>query len=145
MTDLFTIGYEGKKLDELILILKNNSVKCLVDVRELPLSRKKGFSKTPLAEACRISGIKYVHMRAAGNPREIRKKYAKKGEYQKCLDRYHEYLKLNSHVVSNLYKYIIAETSCLLCFEKDPSRCHRSILTTELKAFNGTKIAAINL
>ena len=43
---LFTIGYEDKIIDNFISELKNNNIEKVVDVRELPLSRKKGYSKT---------------------------------------------------------------------------------------------------
>ncbi|WP_317134813.1 DUF488 family protein [Rhodoferax lithotrophicus] len=42
---LFTLGYEGLVLDAFIARLQAAQVKTVVDVRELPLSRKKGFSK----------------------------------------------------------------------------------------------------
>ena len=47
---LYTIGYEGRKIDEFVVNLKSSHVKMLIDVRELPLSRKKGFSKNKLKE-----------------------------------------------------------------------------------------------
>src|ERR1041385_3912514 len=67
-TVLFTIGYEGRALDELIAMLSAERVERVIDIRELPLSRRRGFSKTPLGEALRAAGIEYVHMRSAGNP-----------------------------------------------------------------------------
>ena len=50
-TALFTIGYEGRALDELIAELQAHRIDRVIDVRELPLSRRRGFSKTPLREA----------------------------------------------------------------------------------------------
>src|SRR3954471_22699032 len=67
-TALFTIGYEGRALDELLAILRANKIDRLIDVRDLPLSRRRGFSKTPLGNAARDAGIEYVHLREAGNP-----------------------------------------------------------------------------
>src|SRR3954447_15665830 len=65
---LFTIGYEGRELDEFLAALANAKVDRLIDIRELPLSRRRGFSKTPLRTALEGAGIEYVHMRSAGNP-----------------------------------------------------------------------------
>lgn len=42
---LFTLGYEGLVIDAFIARLQAAQVKTVVDVRELPLSRKKGFSE----------------------------------------------------------------------------------------------------
>ena len=54
---LFTVGYEGRALDEMIAELVRAGVERLVDVRELPLSRRRGFSKTALGESLRGAGI----------------------------------------------------------------------------------------
>ena len=42
---LFTIGYEGRNIEEFISHLKNFNIPRLIDVRKIPLFRKKGFSK----------------------------------------------------------------------------------------------------
>ena len=45
-----TIGYEGSTIGDFVAALRHASINVLIDVRELPLSRKKGFSKNQLAE-----------------------------------------------------------------------------------------------
>ena len=42
---LFTLGYKGLTIEAFIARLQAAQVKTVVDVRELPLSRKKGFFK----------------------------------------------------------------------------------------------------
>ena len=42
---LFTIGYEGRSIDEYLNILIKNNIKILCDVRKNPLSRNMGFQK----------------------------------------------------------------------------------------------------
>ena len=49
MTELATIGYEGSAIEDFIATLKLANIEILLDVREIPLSRKKGFSKNALA------------------------------------------------------------------------------------------------
>jgi len=49
---LFTLGYEGLTIEAFIARLQAAQVKTVVDVRELPLSRKKGFSKSASAPPC---------------------------------------------------------------------------------------------
>ena len=46
---LFTIGYEGINQTQFISWLSNHKINVVADVRNLPLSRKKGFSKTALS------------------------------------------------------------------------------------------------
>jgi uncharacterized protein (DUF488 family) len=48
-SQVFTIGYEGRDIDEFVICLKDFNITRLIDVRELPLSRKRGFSKSTLA------------------------------------------------------------------------------------------------
>jgi uncharacterized protein (DUF488 family) len=45
-TKLVTVGYEWRSLGELVDALRAAGVERLIDVRELPLSRRRGFSKT---------------------------------------------------------------------------------------------------
>jgi len=60
---IFTIGYEGTTMDEFLAALKAAGVERLIDVRALPLSRRPGFSKSPLRAALEEVGIKYVHLK----------------------------------------------------------------------------------
>src|SRR4029077_141322 len=69
---LFTIGYERRSPDELVRALGDAGVTLLVDVRELPNSRRRGFSKNALAAALGDAGIASAHERALGNPKPYR-------------------------------------------------------------------------
>ncbi|MBA2771969.1 MAG: DUF488 domain-containing protein, partial [Sphingomonas sp.] len=57
---IFTIGYEGVTIGEFVVALQRAGVERLIDVRALPLSRRPGFSKTPLRAALNQVGIDYV-------------------------------------------------------------------------------------
>ena len=72
LSGLTTIGYEGASLPAFLATLKDAGVTRLLDIRELPISRRKGFSKTPLSQALAGVGIEYQHERALGAPRSIR-------------------------------------------------------------------------
>src|SRR5689334_11583223 len=69
---IFTIGYEGTTVPEFVSALREAGVERVVDVRALPLSRRPGFSKTPLRLALEEVGIDYVHLKALGTPAEGR-------------------------------------------------------------------------
>ena len=69
---IFTIGYEGATMDDFLSALKQAGVERVIDVRALPLSRRPGFSKTPLQNALAEAGIEYVHLKALGTPAEGR-------------------------------------------------------------------------
>ena len=60
---LFTIGYIGLTLEEFIDGLTSRGIECLIDTREIPISRKKGFSKSSLELELGRAGIVYRHFR----------------------------------------------------------------------------------
>jgi uncharacterized protein (DUF488 family) len=59
---VYTIGYEGLDIEAFISLLAMHRIEIVVDIRELPLSRKPGFSKKALSSAFKLSGLQYVHM-----------------------------------------------------------------------------------
>jgi uncharacterized protein (DUF488 family) len=75
MPTVFTTGYEQHAdTSSLIDTLRAVGVRRLVDVRELPLSRRRGFSKTALAAALATADIEYEHVRELGNPKADRER-----------------------------------------------------------------------
>ena len=83
------IGYQGRSVEDLIRALGDAQIGCVIDVRDVPWSRKPGFSKSQLAASLAAAGIGYVHLRAAGNPRENRKTAR---STQEALARYREHI-----------------------------------------------------
>src|SRR4029079_18659809 len=69
---IFTIGDEGATVGEFLAALQQAGVERVIDVRALPLSRRPGFSKSPLRAALEEAGIEYVHLKALGTPAEGR-------------------------------------------------------------------------
>lgn len=134
---LFTIGYEDKAIDNFISELKNNNIEKVVDVRELPLSRKKGYSKTLFSKLLGKNGIDYIHMKELGSPRELRKKLKKDGDLDYFFMEYRKYLKTQNDTVNILYKIISREKCCLVCYEDMPRKCHRTEIATEIKRIDG--------
>ena len=126
---VFTIGYAGKALDTFMKELLDAQVDRVVDVRALPLSRRKGFSKTPLSEALTGKGIEYVHLREAGNPfRE------QKGDLETTLGLYAAHLDTNPEVIVKVEAAIAGHRAALLCYEANASECHRSVIVSRLLA-----------
>ena len=126
---LFTIGYEGATMDEFLTALREAGVERVIDVRALPLSRRPGFSKTPLRNALADAGIHYVHLRALGTPADGRAA-ARAGKQDKLEQIYDAQLALPEAIVAaEEMKALAAErSSALLCFERDPAACHRTLL-----------------
>jgi uncharacterized protein (DUF488 family) len=133
MPTLFTIGYEQHRSpSSLIDALREAGVQRLVDVRELPLSRRRGFSKTALATALDDAGIKYEHVRALGNPKPYRDLY-KEGRVREGEKRYRKHLHNGSYpALVELGETLDDSATCLLCFEADHDACHRSVIVEAL-------------
>ena len=130
---IFTIGYEGTTMDEFLAALKAAGVERLIDVRALPLSRRPGFSKSPLRAALEEAGIEYVHLKALGTPAEGRSA-ARAGRHDDLERIYAAQLELPEAIVQGAQMLELAaeKPSALLCFERDHEHCHRSLLLTEV-------------
>lgn len=131
MTNIFTIGYEGASLADFLDRLESEGVNVLVDVRELPLSRRRGFSKSQLAELLERHGIRYMHRRELGAPRKIRHELRETGDYQKYFERFNAYLRTQREALERLACECVGAVA-LMCFERDPQECHRSAVAREL-------------
>ena len=126
---IFTIGYEGATQDAVIDRLKEAGVSLLVDVRAVPLSRRPGFSKNVLARGLAEAGIGYVGMKALGTPPAGREA-ARKGKIEVLREIYSGQLDLPEAIVQCAQMRALAEEQpiALLCFERSPDCCHRSLL-----------------
>ena len=126
---IFTIGYEGATMGDFLAALAAAGVGQVIDVRALPLSRRPGFSKTPLRGALAEAGIGYVHLKALGTPAAGREA-ARKGRHAELTRIYAGQLELPEAIAQGAEMLALArETpSALLCFERDPAGCHRSLL-----------------
>ena len=129
---LYTIGYEGATQDDVIGALEKAGVRRLIDVRQLPLSRRPGFSKTPLRNALAGHGIDYIHLKALGTPPEGREA-ARRGRHEEMARIYRNTLADPAAMVAVEQLRALAEEgpSALLCFEREPTHCHRQVLIDE--------------
>ncbi len=129
---LFTIGYEGATQDALIAALTAAGVTRLIDVRALPLSRRPGFSRTPLCGALAGHGIDYVHLKPLGTPPEGREA-ARRGRHDAMAAIYRGVLGDPAALVAveRLRALATEQPSALLCFEREPAHCHRQVLIDE--------------
>lgn len=127
---IYTIGYEGATQAEVIAALAGAGVKLLADIRAVPLSRRPGFSKNVLAAGLREAGIDYVGLKALGTPPEGREA-ARKHDLAKLADVYGRQLELPEAALqaAQLAEMAQERPTALLCFEREPGCCHRSLLT----------------
>lgn len=138
---VFTIGYEGADADRFLDTLKDAGVSTLADVRAVAGSRKRGFSKSALRDALENRGIGYRHFIELGTPKEGRQA-ARAGDSDLMKRIYCDEV-LTTEPAKEAFEELEAlarsQPICLLCFERDPSICHRRILAQRLEA-KGFKI-----
>ncbi|MGV7033302.1 DUF488 domain-containing protein [Methylobacterium symbioticum] len=139
---LFTIGYEGLESRQLTDALKDAGVGLLADVRAVANSRKRGFSKGALKAGIEEAGLAYAHLRALGTPKAGRE--AARGHDAALMRRIYCEAVLDTAdgglALDELAALAEAAPTCLLCFERDPERCHRRVLAERLAARGFTTV-----
>ncbi|HYP57537.1 MAG TPA: DUF488 domain-containing protein [Beijerinckia sp.] len=132
-TPLYTIGYEGSSIGDFLATLEAVGIDLLIDVREIPISRKPGFSKAALAAWLAKSDIEYMHLKGLGDPKAGRNA-AREGRYDDFRRIFADHL-LSDIAKAHLRRGIEAasnRTACLLCFERDHRLCHRQLVAEEM-------------
>ena len=126
---IFTIGYETTAVGEFLAALQRAGVERVIDVRAVPNSRRPGLSKTPLRNALAEAGIDYVHLRALGTPADGRAA-ARAGRHEDLKRIYAGQLELPEAMAQGAQMLDLAreKPSALLCYERDPAGCHRTLL-----------------
>lgn len=141
---LYTLGYEGFDIGAFVARAKTAGVATIVDVRELPLSRKKGFSKSSFREALAAAGIAYFHVPALGCPRDIRDRYKQDGDWAAYSKAFLAYIATQDATLRELVKLSKATAACLVCFEADYTMCHRTYVARAARKLGGLHVMHLN-
>jgi uncharacterized protein (DUF488 family) len=130
---IFTIGYESSTVAEFLAALRQARVERVIDVRAVPNSRRPGFSKNLLRNALAEVGIDYVHLRALGTPADGRAA-AREGRMDELERIYAGQLELPEAIAQGAEMLDLAKEkpSALLCYEREPRGCHRTLLLRSL-------------
>lgn len=144
--EVLTIGYEGAKLEDFIETLSIAGVDTLVDIRELPISRRKGFAKTALSDAVRHVGMNYVHIKLLGDPKPGRDA-AKAGQFDIFKKIFSEHMKKPEveEALEHLASLARKSRVCLLCYERKHEHCHRSMVADKIESQEGFSIIHIGV
>jgi uncharacterized protein (DUF488 family) len=138
---VFTIGHSSQEFSSFLKLLQQHGVTAVGDVRSAPYSRRHPqFSREPLEKALREAGIAYVYLgkelgarsddpRCSENGSVKYERLAKTELFQSGLDR----------VERGLESFTLA----LMCAEKEPLHCHRSILVSREVERRGIRVEHI--
>jgi uncharacterized protein (DUF488 family) len=139
---IFTIGYEQSRPDAVLQTLMNAKVQILIDTRAVAASRKPGFSKRALSAALDEAGIAYLHLQKLGTPADGRAA-ARAGRMKTLWRIYDKHLKTPDAIEAMDELLTIVRSGkrvCLLCFEREPSHCHRSRIAEIVHEQTGAKV-----
>lgn len=135
---LYTAGYEGLTFEAFLARLKLAQIDKVLDVREYPVSRKPGFSKKALTERLRDAGIAYEHSPPLGCPKPIRNRYKVDGDWAQYAQDFRTYVSTLNDVLLNLAADSSEQRICMVCYEADPSFCHRSLIAEAVQKLDTT-------
>ncbi len=128
MNTLYTFGYGNLEIKEFLKIIKKNDIEVICDIRSQPYSSyKPEYSKEPLKEFLNENSIKYLFMgdnlggriddKDCYEDNQINYEVlSQKKIFQEGLDR----------LLEGLKKYSVA----IMCSEKEPEKCHRTLLVS---------------
>ncbi len=142
MQPLFTIGHSNHSPERLLELLESHGVSALADVRSMPYSRYlPHFNKPALQEYLPKAEIRYVFLGAelGARPNDPSCYVDGKAVYEKIAAMEAFQIGLQ-RLLKGLQSYRIA----LLCAEKDPLTCHRSILVCQHLVPSNLEIAHIH-
>ena len=122
---IFTVGHSTHELETFLSLLTRHNVTAVADVRSQPFSRIPHFNRDVLAAALRQRNIKYVPLgRELGARRDEMQCYvAGQAVYERVA-----LLPLFREGIERLVKGSEQFTIALMCAEKEPLDCHRTVL-----------------
>lgn len=143
---LYTIGYEGLDPKRFLEHLSFHGVNVVADIRKLPVSRKKGFSKTALKEMLGKKNIEYFNFQGLGASKEIREELYRSGNYDRFFKEYLNNISDKRNLLDIIHQLIHnGKKVSLLCFERNPQQCHRKIVAEQLKKLDGNGLTIEHL
>ena len=126
--EVYSIGYQGRDLNEFLDTLEKNKIKVLIDTRNSGFSRKPGFSRNVLREKVEKKGIKFIATPDVGAPKDFRDYLKETGNIGSFFKMYRSHI-VKNNLFDQLSVHINGERTCIMCFEKNPYECHRFILS----------------
>lgn len=125
---VYSIGYQGRNIENFIETLKDNKIKVLIDTRNSGLSRKPKFSRHALRKIVEKEGIKFIAVPEAGAPKELRDYLKNTGNLNNFFKMYKRHITENKSF-DKLGNHINGERTCIMCFERNAYECHRLVLS----------------
>lgn len=132
---LFTIGHSNLSIEAFITLLRQHKITAVADVRSHPYSRYlPHFNKSTLQVALSNAGIRYVFLgqELGARPTDLSCYVNGKALYERIAA-----TELFSQGIQRVLKGAETYKIAIMCAEKDPITCHRTIMVCrELRKFD---------
>jgi uncharacterized protein (DUF488 family) len=147
MASIATIGVYGFDRDSFLEVLAEAKIDLLLDVRQRRGVRGSEYAwanARRLQTALEETGIRYTHIKELAPTTELRQlqyeEDARRGEGKRSrtalapeyISRYTEEI-LDRADLGPVVKWIGGSSAALLCVERDPEACHRSLIAARLE------------
>lgn len=123
---LYTVGHSNRTLDEFLSLLTENEVTAIADVRSSPYSRMNPqFNRDQLKRSLQEKNIAYVFL-----GQELGARRDEECCYEDGVARYELIAKTEAFIdgLKRIRDGSQSHRIALMCAEKDPLTCHRTIL-----------------
>lgn len=133
---IYTVGHSNRELEDFIGLLREAGITRLMDVRRHPYSRRyPRFSREPLCDALSEAQVAYEWAgRALGGRRPTHAHSPHRALGDEGMRGYADHM--GSAVFRRAVEALIArspvERLALMCAERDPGHCHRSLIADSL-------------
>lgn len=123
---IYTIGHSNHEIEDFLVLLKRNQINAVADVRSVPYSRwQPQFNREDLKKALKAQGVDYVFL-----GRELGARSDDPGCFVNGRVQYRLLAKtpLFRSGIERIRDGCDRRRIVLMCAEKDPLNCHRTIL-----------------
>jgi len=134
---VWTIGHSTREIGEFVVLLEENQIEVLADVRRYPGSRRHPqFGQAQLAQTLRDSGIEYVHMPELGGRRPARPNSVNTAWRNAAFRGYADYMETAefAKAIENLIDVATRNRAVIMCAEALWWQCHRGLIADYLKS-----------
>lgn len=138
---VYTVGHSAHAQEDFIYLLQHHNITAISDVRSIPYSRiNPQFNREDLKAALRAKGISYVFLgKELGARTDDPSCYVNgKVQYER-LATTENFRRGVERVMTGMHKHRIA----LMCAEKEPLDCHRTILVAKNLVAAGVEVQHI--
>jgi len=132
---IYTVGHSNRLLTELIGLLAEVGIRCLVDVRRYPTSKRyPHFNTENLRHACKEAGITYHWAGEQLGGYRSASPDSPHVALNEGLRGYADYMGSEAFLrnISQLTELATQQATAILCAEKHPQDCHRQLIADYL-------------